>query len=344
MDVIEGFWAGAQDHGGTMDWVKLEQLVGGRAAVARAGRAELVAAGADPDRVLAWLRTPPRLTMGQALVWTDSRYPEALRRTLQPPPVLLVDGAVEALGPPGVAVVGTRACTAYGRVVARRLGAELARSGKVVVSGLARGIDGEAHLGAISAGRTVAVLGHGLAHTAPSSHRRLRQRIVEAGGAMVSVWPDELAPREWTFPKRNAWIAGLADAVVVVEAGSRSGALITAKCALAIGRDVFAVPGPVDSPASAGCLALLDDGAAIVTRVEDAVARLTGRTVAGTGSWLDLLGEGCTVDDLSRRTGRPVTAIVRELAQLEVEGRVARVSGQRFILLPLPEDAQLRLV
>ena len=184
----------------------------------------------------------------------DSRYPAALRRTGSPPPVLCVEGSLDVLQRPAVAIVGTRDCTGYGRRVARRLAEQLAQGGRVVVSGLARGIDEEAHLGACDAGATVAVLGHGLGHTAPASHRGLRRRIVAQGGAMVSAWPDDVAPRPFTFPQRNAWISGLSDAVVVVEAGERSGALITARWASQDGREVFAVPGPVGAPASAGCL------------------------------------------------------------------------------------------
>jgi len=333
MQEMAPFWAGAQDHGGRVDWVALEALVGGRDRVASARHSDLIAVGVESARATAWLASGPRRTSGQVLTWTDDGYPAVLRKMNQPPPVLCVEGDLAALRGRGVGVVGSRTCTTYGRSVARRLGAALAQAGRVVVSGLARGIDAEAHIGALSCGRTVAVLGHGLAHTAPSSHRRLRDRIAHEAGALVSVWPDDMPPRPHTFPLRNAWISGLSEAVVVVEAGETSGALITARLALADGRDVFAVPGPIDAPSSVGCLRLLDEGAGVVTDVAGFVARLTGMGPPTVEGWLELLGRGCTIDEVSRRTGRPVTALLGELTRLELAGKVARTEGQRFLPL-----------
>ncbi len=327
------FWAGAQDHGGRVDWQRLEDVVGGRDRLALARQEDLVAVGVEAARAKAWMASGPRRTTGEVLTWADQAYPDALRKMNQPPPVLCVEGDVAALQGRGVAVVGSRTCTTYGRSVARRLGAALAQAGRVVVSGLARGIDGEAHVGALSCGRTVAVLGHGLAHTAPSCHRRLRERIARESGALVSVWPDDMPPRPHTFPLRNAWISGLSEAVVVVEAGETSGALITARLALADGRDVFAVPGQIDAPSAVGCLRLLDEGAGVVTDVAAFVQRLTGLGAPTVEGWLDMLGRGCTIDEVSRRTGRPVTALLGELTRLELAGKVARVQGQRFLPL-----------
>lgn len=330
MERLEPFWAGAQEHGHGVDWTTLERIVGGRARVPEADVAALVTAGVRLDRAQAWLAARATETCGQVVTWVDLRYPEALRRTHRPPPVLMVEGDIGALQGPATAIVGTRAASRYGLTVARQLGAELARAGHVVVSGLARGVDAEAHEGAVGQGRTVAVLGHGLGFTAPQSHTRLRARIVEAGGAMVSVWPDDHPPRPHTFPRRNVWIAGLSDAVVVVEAGERSGALITADAAAREGRDVFAVPGPIDRESSLGCNRLIDQGAGVVTDVASFVARRAGVPVARREGWEAWVEAGTPVDEVARRLGRPVTEVIGWLTRGELEGTWVRVGGQRW--------------
>ncbi|HMV70327.1 MAG TPA: DNA-processing protein DprA, partial [Myxococcota bacterium] len=210
--------------------------------------------------------------------------------------------------------------------------AELARAGRVVVSGLARGVDAEAHAGALATGRTVAVLGHGLGFTAPRSHERLRGQILAAGGAMVSVWPDDLAPVPHTFPRRNVWIAGLAEAVVVVEAGERSGALITADAAAREGRDVYAVPGPIDQPASAGCNRLIEEGAGVIVDVASFVAAHAGAAVARADGWQAWVDQGAPVDEVARRLGRPVTEVIGWLTRGELDGTWVRLGGQRWAL------------
>ena len=189
----------------------------------------------------------------------DSCYPERLRDVEMPPPLLFVRGSVEALKTRhSVAVVGTRWPTDKGRLIAGWIGSAIARAGAVVVSGLAVGIDGAAHAAVVAeGGQTVAVLGGGHARLFPKSHERLADAIVAGGGAIVSELAPDTSPSRGTFPRRNRLVSGLSSATVVVEAGRRSGALITAGWALEQGRECFLVPGPLDSPASAGCHAFL---------------------------------------------------------------------------------------
>ena len=201
-------------------------------------------------------------------------YPPLLRELHDPPPTLYVRGEVESLAAPGVAVVGARSCSAYGAQVARALARDLAAAGLVVVSGLARGVDGEAHRGALeSGGRTIAVLGCGIDRDYPRSHAELARRIVSSG-VVVSEYPAGVEPAPWRFPARNRIIAGLSLATVVVEARERSGALITADFALELGRDVFAVPGEITSGLSAGTNDLLRQGAAPLSSVRDLLEAL----------------------------------------------------------------------
>jgi DNA processing protein len=189
----------------------------------------------------------------------DAAYPARLKLVEMPPPLLFVGGSVAALNSDrSVAVVGTRHPTDKGRLIAGWIGSAVSRAGSVVVSGLALGVDGAAHAAVVAEmGITVAVLGGGHARLFPKAHERLADAIVSVGGAIVSELPPETSPTRGTFPRRNRLISGLSDATVVVEAGRRSGALITAGWALEQGRECFLVPGAFDSPASAGCHAFL---------------------------------------------------------------------------------------
>lgn len=189
----------------------------------------------------------------------DAAYPARLKLVEMPPPLLFVRGSAAALNSnKSVAVVGTRHPTDKGRLIAGWIGSAIARTGAVVVSGLAVGVDGAAHAAVVAErGSTVAVLGGGHARLFPKAHERLADAIVAAGGAIVSELPPDTSPTRGTFPRRNRLVSGLSDATVVVEAGRRSGALITAGWALEQGRECFLVPGPFDSPASAGCHAFL---------------------------------------------------------------------------------------
>ncbi len=206
------------------------------------------------------------------VTWVDEGYPALLKQIADPPLVLYVAGSVEALSFPAVAVIGTRHPTVYGREVARRFGFQLAASGYTVVSGLASGIDTEAHIGAIQAkGRTVAVLGGALDCLFPKENTVLARDIVVKDGAVVSEYPFGRQPDRQTFPMRNRIVSGLCKGVLVVEAPLNSGTLITVGQALDQNRSVMAVPGRIDSPASQGCHKLLREGARLVTIVEDVI-------------------------------------------------------------------------
>jgi DNA processing protein len=215
--------------------------------------------------------------------------------------------------------------------MARQLAGAVAATGAVVVSGLARGIDGHAHRGALVVGRTVAVLGHGLAFTSPLTHLRLRDDILRSGGAVLTGFPDEQAPARWTFPRRNLWIAGLSKAVVVVEAPESSGALITAQQALNIGREVWAVPGRVGHPSAVGCLKLIHQGAGIVADIDQFASQFGSvRAERTPDDWLTLLFAGHTVDQVSRWTNRSVSDLLANLGAMETTGEVVRLPGGRY--------------
>jgi DNA processing protein len=263
-------------------------------------------------------------------------YPPLLAELHDPPAAIHVRGDTEILAEPGVAIVGARSCSSYGAGVARELARELARAGVVVVSGLARGIDGEAHRGTLEGGgRTVAVLGCGIDRDYPRSHSELARRIRERG-AVVSEYPPGVEPAPWRFPARNRIIAGLCAATVVVEARERSGALITADFALELGRDVFAVPGEITSALSAGTNDLLRQGAAPLLSagdvlealgLEPAVRQLPPLSPAGS-QVLRLLADGARdADDLARASGRTTAEVAAVLVELELAGVANEADG-----------------
>ena len=267
----------------------------------------------------------------------DAAYPSLLAAIHDPPPALFVRGAgtEEILSRPAVAVVGARACSAYGRSVARSLARELAAAGLVVVSGMARGIDGEAHRGALEAGVTVAVLGCGVDRDYPAAHAELARRICERG-LIVSEYEPGVEPAPWRFPARNRIISGLCEATVVVEARERSGALITADFALEEGRDVLAVPGEITSSLSAGTNALIRLGAVPVTCAGDvlelfglAPAEPTSESLGMTArTLLERLSDGAlTADELVRASGVEPAAASAALLELELGRRVALEDG-----------------
>ncbi|MCL2349032.1 MAG: DNA-processing protein DprA [Planctomycetaceae bacterium] len=204
----------------------------------------------------------------------DSRYPDLLRKIPDPPVFLFVKGEFRPEDDLSIAIVGTRHTTHYGRRQAERLASELAQSGFTIVSGLARGIDGMAHRGALAAnGRTIAVLGSGLLNVTPPEHLALADEVI-AHGALVSEYVPDMAPQKGTFPQRNRIVSGLSLGVLIVEAPQKSGALITATQAAEQGRDVFAVPGPVDQLTSRGCHRLIRDGAILVESADDLLEHL----------------------------------------------------------------------
>ena len=209
------------------------------------------------------------------ITWADKGYPELLKRISDPPLALYVAGSVEALDMPAVAIIGTRRPTVYGREAARRFGYQLACAGYMVVSGLALGIDAEAHAGALQAkGRTVAVLGGALDRLFPRENQSLAREMARKGGAVVSEYPFGRQPDRQTFPMRNRIVSGLCKGVLVVEASLTSGTMITVGQALDQNRSVMAIPGRIDSPASQGCHKLLREGARLVTTADDVAEEL----------------------------------------------------------------------
>ena len=279
------------------------------------------------------------------LARSDDAFPPLLRAIHDPPAGLFArgDGALEVLSRPAIAVVGARACSGYGAGVARMLGRELASAGVVVVSGLARGIDAEAHRGALeAAGTTVAVLGCGVDRDYPAVHRELARRICEAG-LVVSEYAPSVEPAPWRFPARNRIIAGLAVATVVVEARERSGSLITADFALEEGREVFAVPGEITAGLSRGSNALLRIGATPLTAAGDVLEAL-GIEPAPPGRLdvspeaarvLDALGDGAaTIDELVGRLELDAGALAGALSELELAGVVASGDGLYREVMP----------
>jgi DNA processing protein len=268
----------------------------------------------------------------------DQGFPPLLAAIHDPPPALYLRGAWSSslLSEDAVAVVGARSCSAYGRSVARFLGRDLAAAGLVVASGMARGVDGEAHRGALEAdGRTVAVLGCGIDRDYPAAHAELARRIAE-NGLIVSEYEEGVEPAPWRFPARNRIIAGLCRATVVVEARERSGALITADFALEEGRDVLAVPGEITSALSAGTNALLKLGATPVTCAEDVLELFdlapaeaaTAAVGASARAILDRLRDGAlTADELVRASGVDPAEVAAALVELELSGRVRLEDG-----------------
>ena len=265
-------------------------------------------------------------------------YPPLLRAIPDPPSVLWLRGEAppELLERPSVAIVGARACSSYGRSVARTLGRELAAAGLVVVSGMARGVDSEAHRGALDVdGITVAVLGCGIDRDYPAAHRDLASRIAEKG-LIVSEYERGVEPAPWRFPARNRIIAGLCLATVVVEARERSGALITADFALEDGREVMAVPGEITSAVSAGSNALLRLGATPVTGASDVlevfgIVRSVELPVAPggiAGTLLSRLAESpASIDELARASGIASGEVAAALIELELAGRISEGDG-----------------
>ena len=282
----------------------------------------------------------------------DSAYPARLGAIEMPPHLLYVLGERAALSTDSaVAVVGTRRATNAGRSIAARIAANLVEVGASVVSGLAVGIDGAAHAAAVHArGTTVAVIGSGHAVLHPRAHSRLADAIVASGGAVVSELAPDTRPSLGTFPRRNRVISGLADATVVVEAPARSGALITASWALEQGRDCFLVPGPIDAPTAAGCLAFLrefPERTRIVAGIPQLIADLgladrfvEPRVTVDVAATLSDVGEVAgrldreivrgrsTVDELVAVTGWPVATVLAALTMLERRGLAIGVHGR----------------
>jgi DNA processing protein len=298
------------------------------------------AAAVDED-----LRLMERL--GVSLVTRfDPHYPSLLKQVFDPPAMLYVRGSLEEGDPCAVALVGSRRCSSYGRLTADRLARDLAAAGMTVVSGLARGIDTAAHAGVLAAGgRTIAVLGSGLGRVYPSENRQLADRIAETG-AVVSEFPITEGPDAWHFPARNRIISGWCQGVCVVEAPASSGALITAEFAMEQGRDVFAVPGPVNDPRSRGAHALIRDGAQLVEEAQDILTALGVLTATADPqltlpdpaltedeqTLLRLLGpQPRSADDLIAETSLPTARVSAALMLLELKGLSRKCAGSSYV-------------
>lgn len=286
------------------------------------------------------------------LTWESAEYPAYLRELPGAPPLLYVRGALQERDQWAVAVVGTRRLTAYGRQVTHELVTGLVRHNITIVSGLARGIDAIAHKTAVDLnGRTIAVLGSGVDSIYPAEHRQLAQTIAAGHGAVVSEYPLGTQPEAKNFPPRNRIISGLSLGVLIVEAGERSGALITANFAAEQNRDVFAVPGNITSPASKGPNLLIQQGARVVTRVEDileelnmfmvaeqtAVQMALPQTTEEIALYAHLSTQPTHIDELSRSSGLPAATVSSTLTIMELKGMVQAVGGMNYVLCREPD-------
>ena len=305
----------------------------------------------DPDQV--WERLQ-RLGI-TALTWDDADYPRRLKDVDQPPPVLYARQALAPADEWAVGIVGTRRATPYGRQVTEELARVLANSGVTVVSGLARGIDAVAHQAALRAGgRTIAVLGSGPDHIYPPEHRRLAEEII-AQGAVLSDYPPGTPPDAANFPPRNRIISGISIAVVVVEAGDTSGALITANFAVEQGRDVFAVPGSITSAQSKGTNRLIKQGAIPMLDPQDVLealnlnmvtqhrqARLVIPADPTEERLLKAIGaEPTHIDEIQNQSGLPIEQVAAALSLMELKGMVRQVGGMHYVgVRELPADYQ----
>ena len=280
----------------------------------------------------------------QVLTWKDENYPSRLSEFNNAPPVLYISGEYRPEDEWAVAVVGTRRVTAYGRQVTESIARTLASSGVTVVSGLARGVDAIAHQAALDAGgRTLAVLGCGVDRIYPPEHRQLAEQVI-AHGALISDYALGTPPEAHNFPPRNRIISGLSLATVVVEAGAKSGALITANFAVEQGREVFAVPGNVMTPQSKGTNRLIQQGAhplldpkeiletlELTLISEHREARVVLPADATEAQLFDILShEPKHVDEIRAQADLPIEKVTAALAMMELKGMVRQVSGMRY--------------
>ncbi len=346
---------------------RLIQCCGGPAAVFQASFRDLVAVrGISPAIAQAilgfrdWDKVEAHLARlsacgAEMVTQDDPRFPARLKEIPYPPLFLFIKGTLEPPDHLAVAMVGTRGASYYGLKTCRRLAGGLAARGVTVVSGLARGIDTAAHQGALEmSGRTLAVLGCGLDVVYPPENRKLYQEI-PAHGALVSEFSLSTPPEARNFPIRNRIISGLALGVVVVEAGTTSGTAITVRCALDQGREVFAVPGPIDSPTSSGPHRLIQEGAKLVQDVEDILQEIPG-AIKGPGprlapaaasnqvaeapsraapedSLLAVLGsEPVQLEELVRISHLPAQEVMTRLTLLELQGLVKELPGKCYVL------------
>ena len=284
----------------------------------------------------------------QVVTQADAAYPPGLKEIYDPPLCLYIKGKVPETWPRGIGVVGSRETSHYGLENAKKLSYQLAYAGVPVISGLARGIDTAAHLGALAAkGTTWAVLGCGLDKMYPPENDALAAKIVESGGCLISELPLGTSPDKSTFPMRNRIVSGLSFGVLVIEAGRQSGALITARQALDQGRQVFAVPGRIDNPLAQGCHKLIKDGAKLVEGVEDVLGELeflfksnevsTPRPLPGNLTpeeekvYAAIELDETSIDAITQKTGLPSGGVSSTLLRLEMRKLVKQLPGKVFV-------------
>ena len=293
----------------------------------------------DPDSLIASLQKKNI----SFLTWYSPEYPKLLKEIAQPPPVLYYRGSITPADDLAIAIVGTRNVTKYGRQITIDTATYLAGNGVTIVSGLARGTDGLAHRAALEAGgRTIAVLGSGVDVIYPPEHRKLAADIIE-NGAIVSDYPPGTKPDGINFPPRNRIISGLSRGTVVIEAGERSGALITAKFALDQSRDIYAVPGSVLSPMSKGTNQLIAEGAQPMTNpaqitealnIQNQVKRTVKASIPLSKDEELILkvlgGESLHIDEICNRTSMGIEKLTADLTMMELKGLVERENGMEY--------------
>jgi DNA processing protein len=342
---------------------QLKEFFGSLQDAWKAPEGKLKQAGLDSRSIDALVTLRPRMSLDaemekleryrvKVLVYEGSPYPARLREIYDYPPVLYVRGDLPAEDEPCLAIVGTRRPTIYGRQVTEEIVADLARSKITIVSGLARGVDSVAHRAALDAGgKTVAVFGSGLDIVYPGENAKLAQAIMEHG-ALVSEYPLGVKPRAENFPLRNRIMSGLSLGVLVVEAGEKSGALITAHQAVEQNREVFAIPGSILSPASQGTNRLIQEGAKLVRNYTDILQELNLTIVLQQAeikefSPAEHSGAECSIesailkqlsfepshiDEICRRSGLAMPEVSSTLAMLELKGIARQVGGMNYVL------------
>jgi DNA processing protein len=344
---------------GTLPLLRLIERFGDAREIILASAEHLQSSGLSPETV-AWIRQPDRERIDRDLAWLEqpdnhllacraTSYPPLLLQIPDPPPVLYVHGNVASLSNLQLAMVGSRNPTVSGRRTAAEFARCLAEAGLTITSGLALGIDTASHAGALGANKsTVAVMGTGLDRVYPAANRELAHRIAERG-ALVSEFPTGTPPRPENFPRRNRIISGLSLGTLVVEAATRSGSLISARCAAEQGREVFAIPGSIHNPLSRGCHALIRQGAKLVETAQDILDELGPLAAVGTAKsrtardekpevtqelsieymqLLDLMGYSYTsVDSLVETSGLTAAELSSMLLQLELKGFIASSPG-----------------
>jgi len=344
---------------GTLHLLRLLERFGDAREIIHASAEHLQSSGLSPETVT-WIRQPDRERVDRDLAWLelpdnhlltfrDTSYPPLLLHIPDPPPVLYVHGNVASLSNLQLAMVGSRNPTVSGRRTATEFACSLAEAGLTITSGLALGIDTASHVGALASDKsTVAVMGTGLDRVYPAANRELAHRIAEHG-ALVSEFPIGTPPRPENFPRRNRIISGLSLGTLVVEAATRSGSLISARCAAEQGREVFAIPGSIHNPLARGCNALIRQGAKLVETAQDILDELGPLAATGTAKCrtardenpevtpalsmdyiqlLDLMGyDHISIDSLVETSGLTAAEVSSMLLQLELKGFIASSPG-----------------